>query len=296
MLNKLLSLLIFANTINCFTQVSSYSGFIDKYPITLTAHNYSDGFSNAVYVYDKYDTPIRINGINENDLVELYERDQNNNIKATLRFENFNKEDKELSGLWVNQDSTKKLNISLKKDFEINPEKDYGKDIEWGKVEIIQSASTKDHYFKLLVSKTKGVYSPRVSGVKIIEKKTDRLIQIIELDCELWMLNNISVEDYNFDGIEDFSVFESSYFGPNTTSIYILREPGSEQYFVSDFEGVSLEFNQGSQTIFEHNQCCAGRSHMTATYNVVDNKMVMIEQNCIEYDEEKEDFIDVECD
>lgn len=102
--------------------------------------------------------------------------------------------------------------------------------------------------------------------------------------------------DYNFDGIEDFSVFEGSYAGPNTSSIYILKLKDSDKYVVSDFSGVSLVFDSESKQILERNQCCAGRSIMTAIYKVVDNKMILIGRECLEYDEEKEDYIKKKCD
>lgn len=102
--------------------------------------------------------------------------------------------------------------------------------------------------------------------------------------------------DYNFDGLVDFSVFESSYAGPNTSSIYILRVTNSDQYMVSGFAGTSLEFDSESKQIFERNQCCAGRSIMTATYKVVDNEMILVESECLEYDDVKEDYIKKKCD
>jgi hypothetical protein len=34
---------------------------------------------------------------------------------------------------------------------------------------------------------------------------------------------------------------------------------------------------------------------MNATFKVVNNKMVLIEKKCLEYDDEKEDFIETEC-
>ena len=134
-----------------------------------------------------------------------------------------------------------------------------------------------------------------MGGIIIYQKKTDRLIQTIELDCQLFGIDNVSVGDYNFDGIEDFSVFEASYAGPNTSSIYILRKPNSDQYLKSNFSGASLEFDNDSKLIYEHNQCCAGRSHMNAIYKVVNNEMVLVEKKCLEYDDEKEDFIETEC-
>src|SRR5690606_37054635 len=135
----------------------------------------------------------------------------------------------------------------------------------------------------------------RVIGIRIFEKKTDKLLQEISLDCQLWGLNSVSVGDYNFDGIEDFSVFEQSYAGPNTSSVYFLFDPVTNRYFDSGFTGTSLEFDEKSKRIYEHNQCCAGRSHMNAEYKIVDNKMVLVEQSCLEYDEEIDDFKSIEC-
>ncbi len=269
---------------------TSYKGFIDKYPIQLVTYIYSDGDARAIYAYDNHDTPIIINGRQRAERLELLEINEKGQIQAKLMFKNFSNTTNKVLGEWINADSTKRLKITLTKQFEIS----YEDKTTWSNREIIQRASTDKHYFKLLVSKESTDDNARVTGVKIFEKKTDKLIQKIDLDCQLWGLENISVGDYNFDGIEDFSVFEASYAGPNTSSIYILKLPTSDKYFVSDFSGVSLEFDSGQ--IFERNQCCAGRSIMTATYKVVDNKMVLIEKECLEYDDEKEDFVKKKCD
>ncbi len=275
---------------NLFGQ-TSYTGFIDKYPIELVTYIYSDGDARAIYAYSKYDEPIEINGdIKENKLT-LYEKDAANKDKATLTFDNFDPKSNKLVGIWKDLISNKELKITLTKNFDI----EYGDTSEWSNREIIQPNSLKDKYFKLIISKTKDDFFAYVSGVKVIEKGTDKLIQKIDLECQLWGLNNISVGDYNFDGLEDFSVFEQSYAGPNTSSIYFLYNKNTNQYFESGFSGTSLEFDNEAKRIYEHNQCCAGRNHMNAEYKVVNNKMVLIKQTCIEYDEEKEDFITVEC-
>ncbi len=266
---------------------TSYSGFIGIYPIQLVTNIYSDGDVRAIYAYDNFDTPITINGKKTGNKLELYERNEKNEIEATLTFANFDGKKNSITGVWTNKDLTKNLPITLNKKFDI----EYAGN--WPQREMLQAASTKDHYFKLLISQEE--YAPRVTGVKIFEKKTDRLIQRIDLDCQLWGLENTTTGDFNFDGLEDFSVFESSYAGPNTTSIYILRMQNSENYFVSDFSGTSLDFDPQTKTIHEHNQCCAGRSHINATYKVVNNKMVLIEQTCLEYDEAKEDFVEKKC-
>jgi hypothetical protein len=271
---------------------TSYKGRIDKYPIQLVTHIYSDGDARAVYSYDKFDTPIIINGTKSNDKLILYEKDAKGAIQAKLIFREFNNTSNNVIGEWINADSTRRLKITLTKQFEID---NYDETV-WADRELLQPASTDEHYFNLLISKDEPGNEARVTGVKIIEKKTDRVIQTIALDCQLWGLENVSVGDFNFDGIDDFSVFEASYAGPNTSSIYILRHPNSERYFVSDFAGTSLEFDSKSKVIFERNQCCAGRSIMTAQYKVVDNKMFLIRKECFEYDEEKEEHVKVECD
>tara|TARA_R110001606_G_C15254406_1_gene637761 strand:+ start:688 stop:951 length:264 start_codon:yes stop_codon:yes gene_type:complete len=81
---------------------------------------------------------------------------------------------------------------------------------------------------------------------------------------------------------------------PNTSSIYILKKP-NEDFFISDIKGVSLEFDKKLKLIYEHNQSRAGNSHSNSTYKLVNNKMILVKENCMEFDEEKDDFIDVKC-
>ncbi len=270
---------------------SSYSGYLGTFPITLVMYHYGDGDSRAYYAYDKFDTPITVSGTLKNNELRFIEKDDNGNNFATMVFDEFEEGRQEIKGKWINSDSSKSYNIILNKDFDIGN----GDNLEWQNQELLQSESTKEHYFKTIITKEEGDFYARISGVKIYQKQTDRLIQTIELDCQLFGVDNVSVGDYNFDGIQDFSVFEASYAGPNTSSIYILRNPSSENYLKSNFSGTSLEFDNDSKLIYEHNQCCAGRSHMNATYKVVNNEMVLIEKKCLEYDEEKEDFIETDC-
>ncbi len=176
--------------------------------------------------------------------------------------------------------------------FEINS----GNKIEWGEREILQSVCFKDKYFKLILSKRKGDYEAKVTGVKIIEKRTDKVLQKIDLECQLLGLNNISIDDYNFDGIEDFSVYEAGTAGPDSSSLYFLYNPKTGKYFESGFSGSSLEFDSKTKRIHEHNQCCAGTSVMEAEYKVVNNKMVLIKKTCFKYDEKINDLKKVKCD
>lgn len=283
----LITLLILSSTAG-FSQVRIFKGYIDKYPIQLVTYSYSDGVTRAIYSYDKHDSPIIINGRQKNDSVILIE--YNDKGGATLEFSEFKTANKEITGKWISQNKQTIYDIKLTK---INEFDSYDS-TSFDTLEFLQPYSIDKHYFKLLISKIKRE-EIRVIGIRIYEKGTDRLIQEISMDCQFWGLENISVGDYNFDGIDDFSVFESSYAGPNTSSIYVLRDPKTEKYFISEISGISLEFDSEAKLIYEHNQCCAGRSHMNATYKLVDNKMILIEQKCLEYDDEKEEFIEKDC-
>ena len=141
-----LLLLLILTSITVKSQ-SGYSGILEKYPITLTMYHYSDGVSIAYYVYDKFDTPITINGHLKNGELTLFEKDSEGKIFATLTFKDFKESNKTINGKWISADKSKTYQISLKKDFDIS----YGDDVEWESIELIQSKSTKNHYFKTII-------------------------------------------------------------------------------------------------------------------------------------------------
>ena len=264
---------LFWFSIHTFGQ-TTYTGYIDKYPIELLADIYSDGSTNAIYCYSKFDEPILIKGALKNKKLTLFEKDKNNKNTASLQFENYDSQKNELVGIWTDLNTKKQLKITLNKSLDKDPK------------EIMQAVSLENNYFKLIIS------NGNVIGVKILEKKTDQLLQEIDLECQLWGLNNMAIGDYNFDGIMDFSVFESSYAGPNTSRLYFLYDTKNKHYFESGFSGVSLEFDSKTKRIFERNQCCAGTSVTTAEYKVVNNKMVLIKEHCYKWDEKKQDLVE----
>lgn len=271
---------------------TTYTGHVGKYPVELVTYIYSDGVARAFYVYIKFDEPIIIDGTLKNGLLTLLEKDSSGKESATLVFKDFDAHSTNLTGTWTDLASNKSLPITFTKSFNI----DYGDEYEWEKRELLQPASLKNRYFKVLISKEKDNFYASVTGVKIFEKKTDKLLQQIDLECQLWGINNISIGDYNFDGLLDFSVFEQSYAGPNTSSIYLLYNHKTNTFFRSSFAGTSLDFDEKAKRIYEHNQCCAGTSHMNATYKVENDEMVLVERKCVEYNEEQDDYIEVVCD
>ncbi|HEX6915947.1 MAG TPA: hypothetical protein VF145_11940 [Chitinophagaceae bacterium] len=282
---------LFFWSLNVFSQ-AAYSGFIGEQPVEMVMDLHFDGYARAIYAYNKYNEPIAIVGRYAHDTLTFAEKNTNGTERATLQFEHFDPSAEKLNGYWQATGTSNRIPVRLSKSFELEP----GDSIEWNDREIIQPVSLPGQYFRLVVSKTKGVFYPYVTGVKVLEKKTGRLIQQFDLECQLRGLENLETGDYNFDGIREFSVFESSYAGPNTSRIYFLYDTASKQYFNSGFEGTSLEFDAGRKRIYEHNQCCGGRSHMNAEYKLVNNKMVLVKRSCLEYDEKTEDFREVTCD
>ncbi|WP_294965369.1 hypothetical protein [uncultured Flavobacterium sp.] len=288
MKQRLFSLFLLTATAFVSAQIS-YKGFIDKYPVEFVTDIYSDGQGTAIYAYSNYDSPIVLKANLAGKTLVFTEQDKSGEETAKLSFENYNAENNELNGIWKDLNSGKELKISLAKQFDLS----YNNGEEGTEREILQPVSLKDRYFKLIISKED---PSTVSGIKIIEKKTDKLIQKVDVQCQLWGLYNVNVGDYNFDGFEEFSVFESSYAGPNTSRIYFLYNPKTRKYFESGFSGTSLEFDSKTKRIYEHNQCCAGRSVERAEYKVVNNKMVLVKKTCLEYDDKTQDYKKIKCD
>ena len=281
----ILTILLTTSSLYCQTM---FSGFIDKYPIELVADISSDGVASAIYAYSDKDEPIVITGTLKNRILTLYEKDAKNNNRAKLTFNKFDSTNSRQEGIWTDLKTNNELKITLDKTFEIN----YGDSVEWKDREILQPVSLGNNYFKLIVSKKKGEFDATVTGVKIVEKKTDKLIQKLKVDCELIGLNNISIGDFNFDGILDFSVFEKSYAGPNTSSLYFLYNTKSKKYIDSGFTGVSLEFDNKAKRIYERNQSRAGSVVTTAEYKVENNKMLLIKERCFKWNEKKQVLIE----
>ena len=227
MLKPLIIIVFLLTSLNLFAQ-TNYKGYIDKYPIELVTHIYSDGDARAIYTYQKFNDPIVVNGRQCKDTLVLLEKDKQGKVTATLTFLHFNEKKNSLIGTWKNLQTKQELPIKLDKEFEL----EYGDSISWDDREIIQQVSLKNFYFKLVISKTADYFYPVVSGIKIYQKQTDSLIQFIKLECQLSGLGSLEIDDYNFDGINDFSVFESSYAGPNTSRKYFLYNPKTKKTLI----------------------------------------------------------------
>lgn len=280
----------FLTGLNAFGQ-SNYAGFVDKYPIELfLPHISSEGGVQTVYTYTNYDDPIVIKGKVNNGTLTLFEQNSKGQNTASLTFAHFDPKSTALEGIWEDLTTQKQLKITLKKEFELTE----GNGIAWQNREILQAVSIDNKYFKLIVSKSKDYYYPQVTGIKILEKKTDKLIQEFKgLECELRRFSSVDLGDFNFDGIVDFSIFEAHYAGPNTSHLYFLYDSKTKKYFNSGFTGVSLQFDAKTKRIHEHNQWRGGEGHTTAVYKIVHNKMVLLEEHCYLWDEKKQKVLEL---
>lgn len=253
-----------------------YRGTLGDQAIHLCLDAYPDGAVRAIYAYDRHDTPIRVDGRVREGVLELSE-----GSVATLRFSPFAEPATTLRGEWIAATGGKRLPIALEP-------------IADDERAVLQSASTREHYFLLLTDAPGDSYDAQANAVRVMAKGSDRVLQEIELGTQWRGIDSVSVGDYNFDGSDDFAVFEASAAGPNTTSRYFLREPGG-LYVESDYEGTSLEFDADAKLVHETNSCCAGTSVVNATYKVVANHLVLVERTCLKWDEAADGLVDAPC-
>ncbi len=265
---------------NSFSQIF-YTGTIDKFPIELVLNDDGNDFISGIYVYKKFDTPISFTGKKQFDQWRLEVKNRKGIVTEQIVLYTDSLLKLTIKGIWIDAKSKKMRDISLTQTFYLENQYHLLSD----SIEILQSESTNNCYFKMLLVKKGDDNYPTVKGVMIYEKKTDILIQRIELDNEYRGIYSISTDDYNFDGIEDFSIFESSYAGPNTSRNYYLYNPVTKNYFLSSISGVSLEFDAKNKIIIERNQCCAGSRIMISQYKMKNNKMILFKETCLHWDE-----------
>ncbi len=268
---------------------SSYKGRLGNQPITLIMYHHGDGVSQGLYVYHEHDEPLLLTGTLAGQDLTLEQLDNRDSAVAVFSFNKFTPDKDKITGTWKTADTL--LPVSLQRDFKVL----YGKTSEFEKIELLQAVHADDHYYKTIVNKKKGDHHGKVVGVKVYQKKTDSLLQTIDLECQLYSINNISVGDYNFDGLQDFSILQANLGGPNTVSLYLLRDPKTGLYEMSKYKGNSLSFNSKNKEVYEYKLGCDGQCQEYATYIVVDNKLVLTKKRCVTYDKHNNKYYDVPC-
>ena len=282
-ITRILLCLLVANVLH--SQVF-YSGKIGEATIECKIE-IDDSTACATYLYTKYNEPINLKGKVKYDTLTLIEKKEDSVI-AILVFPDFNKNKSFIEGLWINVDLKFTIPILLTKTIELK----YGDSITLNR-EIIQSTGLQTKYIRFQIKKTKLDEEAILASIHIYDKKSKRLLQSLPVECCIAQLDDVEIEDYNFDGKPDFSVFEAFNAGPNTSRVYYLFNPVTNKFFKSSFAGTSLDFDFKKKRIYEHNSCCGGSQHYTAVYKVVKNKMKILEEHCYKHNEEKGDMIEV---
>ena len=248
---------------NFFLAQISYEGKIGDYPVEMVL-NVEESSTNGIYIYSKYNQPISITGKIENRNLVLFESE--GKIKTgKFVFENFEDSKDEYFGTWTNLKTKSQLNVSLKK--------------KENQKSFLQAESTKQFYFR-------GIQEDEKPYLLIINKKDNQVFQKMKMEeCGFDSIYDVSVDDYNFDGYEDFSSCTQSYAGPKTSKTYFLFDEKKNQFFASDFFGTSLEFDSQKKEITETNQCCAGASIIKNIYKVEKNQMKLVKAHCYKWNE-----------
>jgi hypothetical protein len=269
--------LSFSQLANAAWGQASYVGTVGSAPVELALNDTVQGQLAGVYFYTKFGTPIALQGQLTRGVLTLTEQDARGKPAATLTIPAFGAGASRLAGTWRSLATGKRLPVVLD---------------ATDSHELLQASALKGSYFKLVLDGQPGGDYDRVVAVKQLAKKTNQLVQQLAVDCQSHGIHSLEVGDYNFDGLPDFSVFESSYAGPNTSSLYFLYDPAKRRFVDSGFAGVSLEFDQKKKRVYERNSCCAGSSVTTAEYKVVRNRLVVVAQHCYRWDEKKQALVE----
>jgi hypothetical protein len=263
---------LFSNVLAAQGQ-TSYVGTVGNAAIELAVNDTAEGLLSGVYCYPKFGAPIALGGQLKRGVLTLTEKDARGKASATLTIPSFSAGASQLAGTWRSLATGKTLPVAL---------------TAASSTELLQVAALKDSYFKLVLAGE----ASQVVAVKILAKKTNQLVQQLAVDCQSQGIHSVEVGDYNFDGLPDFSIFESSYAGPNTSSLYYLYDPAKRRFVNSGYEGTSLEFDEKAKRVYERNSCCAGTSVTSAEYKVVRNRLVLVAHHCLRWDEKKQALVE----
>lgn len=264
-----------------------YTGSVGSAAIEMTLPDHPESTFDGVYMYTRINTPIALDGALEQGTCKLVERDTRRKATATLIIPNFTTAQPKLVGTWKNLATGQQLPLTLSR-----LENEASAQGTNATHELLQVASLPTIYCKTVLTGKPDDFSSMVTAVRLFDKKTSRLVQQVSVEGQSRGMHSVSVGDFNFDGHPDFSVFESSYAGPNTTSLYFLFNPTTKRYVESGFAGTSLQFDASTKRVYETNSCCAGSSVQNFTYKIVRNRMVLVEQHCLKWDEKKQALVE----
>lgn len=277
---------------------ASYTGKIGGAPIELLLGNLSGG--TGVYLYTKVGTPIVLRSSLRRGVLTLTEYTADRLLTtqsllttkyratATLTIAKFSFKAPALHGTWRNRATGQLLPLALTL---ITGPSDMG--TAAAPPTALQNESTPGYYFKTVLTGKAADTTTRVGAVQVMAKKTNRLLQQFPVNGRASAQYNVSVDDYNFDGLPDFSVYEkdgdrpmlASFLLNNTKSQYFLYDPATRQFKASGFQGIGLVFDAKKKRVYEYLPSSSRtRTAMTkVTYRLVNNHLVLVAKQCLEW-------------
>jgi hypothetical protein len=245
-----LTLLALVLTLPLFAQ-TNYFGTVGGNEIFFStdAYQFSEEIT-AVYLLEEDYEPYWMTGLLDFGTLKLSEF-IDGEIVAILEIPNFDDQKEMLTGSMTFMGSGETFDLKLDRLYSLSED-----DSSWEDGRLDQLWRFDDYYFVLLTSKTEDEYYARVTGIQIFDDNHQIIQEISGIDCSsVRGYNSIQIEDFNFDGALDFSIFQEQYSGANTMSMYYLFNEEDEEFqFSEDLSYLmSAEFNPDRGIVIERN-------------------------------------------
>lgn len=276
-----------------------YIGKIGKAAVELVLvepYYSNDTTVSGVYLYKKYNQPIALTGTLKGKKISLFEIDQKQRKTGQFIFDMYDKSKHHISGTWKNLETNASFpfELTLKEDVEI--------DAADSAVEVLQYESIANYFFKLLVSigTENSIINGDliVSGIKVIDKKNGKVKQVIRTDCRYFKhlaLNNLEVDDYNFDEKPDISIQMDVGANANGLRLYIIWDFQRNCFYDTGFKGTNLIFDYSTKTVREPVSDPGEDLYQITNYSVVKNKLILRNKHCLKYNLKTNDYDSVKC-
>ena len=191
--------------------------------------------------------------------------------------------------------------FKLKKEFEYNvftangyeltrvESKQLFDNTEFNNIEFLQRSSTKDFYFKVILSKKKKE-EIKITGINVYSKKNGELLQTIKNSKGyiFYTFHAIQIGDFDFDGNEnDFFLQNAESHADNVQQIYYIYDESQNKYIEANLEGYSIQFDSENKIATSTKTC---GDVITYTSNVLLKKLYYFNNK-----EKKYTYIDKYC-
>ncbi|WP_198236772.1 hypothetical protein [Gilliamella sp. B14384G15] len=253
------------------------------------------------YYFENYTT---IDTVNNNDTLIIKNFD--------FGLNQVNSESNELFGY-----SQKFGDFKLKKEFEYNvfaangyeltrvESKQLFDNTEFENIEFLQRSSTKDFYFKVILSKKKKE-DIKITGINVYSKKNGELLQTIKNSkgYVFYTFHAIQIGDFDFDGNEnDFFLQGAESHAANVPQIYYVYDESQNKYIEANLEGYSIQFDSENKIATSTKTC--GDVFVDPMFFTKLNKQYLFNKNkkkydyqdqyCISYENSEEKSIHKKC-